>query len=212
MLASSFHFGIRPRAAYHNSVRRPHADEYRRSDERRGHLRFSPRTISLQNRRNLRDYRRRHPTLRRQQHSRPPPHGSRRASRPECRRQLGRRQSRLQRKIQRQSSSHGRRPVYVPSFSGVFYEVLDFPLEQISRIEVIRGSGGSVWGTNAVNGVINILTKKPPLPQVLPSSQVAPPLSMAPHCFSKAAASLQYNGGPRHGPAVPRRPHWQDRL
>jgi hypothetical protein len=80
--------------------------------------------------------------------------------------------------------------VYVPSFSGVFYEVLDVPLEQISRIEVIRGPGGSVWGTNAVNGVINILAKKPPLPQVLPSSQVAPPLSMAPHCFSKAAASL----------------------
>jgi iron complex outermembrane recepter protein len=51
------------------------------------------------------------------------------------------------------------RTVYVPSFGGVFYEVLDVPLEQISRIEVIRGPGGSVWGTNAVNGVINILTK-----------------------------------------------------
>jgi iron complex outermembrane recepter protein len=52
------------------------------------------------------------------------------------------------------------RTLYVPSFGGVFYEVLDVPLEQISRIEVIRGPGGSVWGTNAVNGVINILTKK----------------------------------------------------
>jgi iron complex outermembrane receptor protein len=52
------------------------------------------------------------------------------------------------------------RTVFVPSFGGVFYEVLDVPLEQISRIEVIRGPGGSVWGTNAVNGVINILTKK----------------------------------------------------
>jgi iron complex outermembrane recepter protein len=51
------------------------------------------------------------------------------------------------------------RTVYVPSFGGVFYEVLDVPLEQISRIEVIRGPGGSVWETNAVNGVINILTK-----------------------------------------------------
>jgi iron complex outermembrane receptor protein len=108
---------------------------------------------------------RRDPTLRRQQHSRPPPHGSRCASRPDCRRQLVRRHSRLQRKIQRQSSCHGRRPVYVPSFSGGFYEVLDVPLEQISRIEVIRGPGGSVWGTNAVNAVINILTKKPPLPR-----------------------------------------------
>ncbi|HEY1470322.1 MAG TPA: TonB-dependent receptor [Candidatus Acidoferrum sp.] len=52
------------------------------------------------------------------------------------------------------------RPVYVTSFDGVFYEVLDVPLEQISRIEVIRGPGGAIWGTNAVNGVINILTKK----------------------------------------------------
>ena len=52
------------------------------------------------------------------------------------------------------------RTVYVPSFGGVFYEVLDVPLEQIAQIEVIRGPGGSVWGTNAVNGVINILTKK----------------------------------------------------
>lgn len=52
------------------------------------------------------------------------------------------------------------RTVYDPSFAGVFYEALDVPLEQIARIEVIRGPGGSVWGTNAVNGVINILTKK----------------------------------------------------
>jgi iron complex outermembrane recepter protein len=52
------------------------------------------------------------------------------------------------------------RTVYVPSFGGVFYEVLDVPLEQIAQIEVIRGPGGTIWGTNAVNGVINILTKK----------------------------------------------------
>jgi iron complex outermembrane recepter protein len=37
---------------------------------------------------------------------------------------------------------------------------LDVPLEDIERIEVIRGPGGSIWGANAVNGVINILTKK----------------------------------------------------
>jgi len=52
------------------------------------------------------------------------------------------------------------RAVYTPTFGGVFWEVLDFPLEDIERIEVIRGPGGSVWGANAVNGVINILTKK----------------------------------------------------
>lgn len=52
------------------------------------------------------------------------------------------------------------RAVYTPSFGGVFWDVLDIPLEDIERIEVIRGPGGSVWGANAVNGVISIITKK----------------------------------------------------
>jgi iron complex outermembrane receptor protein len=52
------------------------------------------------------------------------------------------------------------RTVYVPTFGGVFWDVLDLPLEDIERIEVIRGPGGSIWGANAVNGVINIMTKK----------------------------------------------------
>jgi iron complex outermembrane recepter protein len=52
------------------------------------------------------------------------------------------------------------RTVYTPSFGGVWWDVLDFPLENIERIEVIRGPGGSVWGANAVNGVVNIITKK----------------------------------------------------
>jgi iron complex outermembrane receptor protein len=43
--------------------------------------------------------------------------------------------------------------------SGVFWESLDLPLDLIERIEVIRGSGGATWGANAVNGVINIVTK-----------------------------------------------------
>jgi iron complex outermembrane receptor protein len=51
------------------------------------------------------------------------------------------------------------RPVYSPSFGGVFGDALDVPLEDIQRIEVIRGPGGSVWGANAVNGVINIITR-----------------------------------------------------
>jgi iron complex outermembrane recepter protein len=51
------------------------------------------------------------------------------------------------------------RTVYTPSFSGVFWEHLDMPLEDIDRIEVIRGPGASVWGANAVNGVISIFTK-----------------------------------------------------
>ncbi len=51
------------------------------------------------------------------------------------------------------------RSVYSPSFSGVFWDMVDVPLEDIDRIEVIRGPGGTVWGANAVNGVINIMTK-----------------------------------------------------
>jgi iron complex outermembrane recepter protein len=52
------------------------------------------------------------------------------------------------------------RSVYTTSFGGVFWDTLDLPLEDIERIEVIRGPGGSAWGANAVNGVINIITKK----------------------------------------------------
>jgi len=52
------------------------------------------------------------------------------------------------------------RSVYTFSFGGVFWDVLDLPLEDIERIEVIRGPGGSTWGTNAVNGVVNIISKK----------------------------------------------------
>lgn len=53
----------------------------------------------------------------------------------------------------------GRR-LYIPTTGGVFWDVVDVPLEDIERIEVIRGPGGSVWGANAVEGVINIITKK----------------------------------------------------
>lgn len=51
------------------------------------------------------------------------------------------------------------RSVYTPLFSGVYWDALDVPLEDIDRIEVIRGPGGAVWGANAVNGVINIVTR-----------------------------------------------------
>jgi iron complex outermembrane receptor protein len=52
------------------------------------------------------------------------------------------------------------RAVYTPTFGGVNWDTLDVPLEDIERIEVIRGPGGTIWGANAVNGVINIITKK----------------------------------------------------
>jgi iron complex outermembrane recepter protein len=51
------------------------------------------------------------------------------------------------------------RNVYTQSFGGVFWDTLDIALENIERIEVIRGPGATVWGENAVNGVVNIILK-----------------------------------------------------
>jgi iron complex outermembrane receptor protein len=51
------------------------------------------------------------------------------------------------------------RTVYSPLFSGVFWDTQDTFIEDIDRIEVIRGPGASLWGANAVNGIINIITK-----------------------------------------------------
>ena len=51
------------------------------------------------------------------------------------------------------------RTVYTPLFSGVFWDEQDVVLEDIERIEVISGPGATLWGANAVNGVINVITR-----------------------------------------------------
>jgi iron complex outermembrane receptor protein len=52
------------------------------------------------------------------------------------------------------------RSLYSPLFSGVFWESQDVLLEDVDRIEVIRGPGAALWGANAVNGIVNILSKE----------------------------------------------------
>src|SRR5947207_8365738 len=51
------------------------------------------------------------------------------------------------------------RAIYTPLYAGVFWDVQDVMLEDIDRIEVVSGPGGTLWGANAVNGVINIITR-----------------------------------------------------
>jgi iron complex outermembrane receptor protein len=51
------------------------------------------------------------------------------------------------------------RSIYAPIFSGVLWNEHDLMLEDVQRVEVVRGPGGTLWGANAVNGVINVITK-----------------------------------------------------
>jgi iron complex outermembrane receptor protein len=78
------------------------------------------------------------------------------------------------------------RSVYSPLFSGVFWDVQDVMLEDIERIEVISGAGGTLWGVNAVNGVINIITR--------PASQTRGGLVAAGGGNQQDRASVRYGG------------------
>lgn len=77
------------------------------------------------------------------------------------------------------------RTVYTPLFSGTFWEAQDVMLEDIERIEVISGPGATLWGANAVNGVINIITR--------PASATQGGLITA------EAGNAQYDGVARYG-------------
>jgi iron complex outermembrane receptor protein len=55
---------------------------------------------------------------------------------------------------------HDGRTVYSPLFSGTFWDVQDALFADIDRIEIVRGPGGSIWGANAVNGVVNVISKE----------------------------------------------------
>jgi iron complex outermembrane receptor protein len=80
------------------------------------------------------------------------------------------------------------RNVYTPTFGGVFWDVLDMPLEDIERIEVIRGPGATIWGANAVNGVINIITRKA---SVTPGGMVV----VGGGNLDQGFGTVQYGGG-----------------
>lgn len=80
------------------------------------------------------------------------------------------------------------RSVYAPMFSGVFWEQQDVMLEDVERIEVISGPGGTLWGLNAVNGVINVISRR------AQDTQGA--------LLSLAAGARERTGGFRYGTSV----------
>lgn len=114
------------------------------------------------------------------------------------------------------------RSMYSQAYSGVLWEFNDVPLETIERIEVIRGPGASIWGANAVNGVINIITRKARDAQ---GSQVATTmgselrgglfvshgLALAPDTHLEVHAKSHYVGPSATGGDGPARDSWRTR-
>ncbi len=79
------------------------------------------------------------------------------------------------------------RVIYSPIFSGVGWDLHDYVMEDIDRIEVVRGPGGTIWGANAVNGVINIITKSAIQTQGVYLSQIVGTLD-------KSITEVRYGG------------------
>ena len=87
------------------------------------------------------------------------------------------------------------RTVYSPLFSGVYWDAQDVVLEDVARVEVISGPGATLWGANAVNGVINIITK--------PASSTQGAL------LSATAGKDERNGALRYGGALANGGHYR---
>lgn len=84
------------------------------------------------------------------------------------------------------------RSIYNPLFASVFWDTEDLMLEDVDRIEVIRGPGGAVWGANAVNGVINIITR--------PATETTGLLVRAgAGTFDRSNVAIRYGGTTRQG-------------
>ncbi|MGH9309347.1 MAG: TonB-dependent receptor plug domain-containing protein [Vicinamibacterales bacterium] len=79
------------------------------------------------------------------------------------------------------------RIIYESRFPGVYWDVQDLVLEDLDRIEVIRGPGATLWGANAVNGVINIITKRP-------ADTQGTMVSLAAGSEDQPATSVRYGG------------------
>lgn len=78
------------------------------------------------------------------------------------------------------------RTLYTPLFSGVFWEQQDTLFEDVDRIEVISGPGATLWGANAVNGVINIITR--------PAKETQGTLAVAGGGNNQAVAAARHGG------------------
>src|SRR5437879_5386227 len=79
------------------------------------------------------------------------------------------------------------RTIYTPLFSGVFWEQQEVMLEDIDRIEVISGPGATLWGANAVNGVINVITRS--------AAETSGALFVGDAGDNERGGSLRYGGG-----------------